>query len=260
MPFVEISMARGQLDTHLETVSRAVQEVLVAGLCRIPEGDLPLLRQRDPGATGSGSQSRAGPGSPDRTVYRIVDGLERGETDKRRLRGALARLLWKDPGVDLIMVTSVVPEGTPFAEGAFGADPCAPAARDVSAGASDGSGGHTRAALARALGELFAHRDSRRILSILRGDLTGEKPAVVPPGGSAVVGPEVFEKYFAGTPDRGEVWDSFELRVEHVREADDHLVVGVTVKAVPSSTGQALVTHDLWLFRTAGDRTGPTRT
>lgn len=118
---------------------------------------------------------------------------------------------------------------------------------------SDPVSGYTRAEMAAALNELFAHKDISHVLPMLRDDFTLKVPASLPYGGT-YEGPDVFAKFFAGTPGGSEVWESFEVGVEQILTADDHLVVQLINRAVPKGSNEERVIHNLWLFLTEGDR------
>jgi hypothetical protein len=107
--------------------------------------------------------------------------------------------------------------------------------------------------IAHALTELFEHRDTTHVLPMLAEDFTLKVPASLPYGGT-FVGPEPFTKLFAGTPGGGEMWESFEVNVERILQADDHLVVQMVNRAVPKGGSEERVLENLWLFITDGDR------
>jgi len=203
MPFVNISLARGKPGEYLESVSRAVHDALVAELHMKPEDEFQLIHQHEPGEMVFNRNFRGGPRSDDWTVFTITDGLERGERAKRRFYKTLVRLLEEGPGVRpadvFVMMTVTPPENFSFADGVTGTDMAAAEALDAAAKAPGSRETYTKAEMAYAITELLGHRDSRRILPMLRQDFVLKIPATLPYGGE-FTGPEAFANFFGGTP------------------------------------------------------------
>jgi ketosteroid isomerase-like protein len=112
---------------------------------------------------------------------------------------------------------------------------------------------YTKAEMADAITELFGHRDSSRILPMLRHDFVLKIPATLPYGGE-FTGTEAFASFFAGTPGGGVVWESFDVRVDRVTESGDLLVAQLTNTALLKATGKAVVFQNAWLFEVADGR------
>ena len=74
------------------------------------------------------------------------------------------------------------------------------------------------------------------------------------PYGGEFTGPGAFDRFFAGIPGGGDVWDSFTVRLDDILESDDHLIAQLTNTAIPKGSGQAIVFQNLWLFKIAGGR------
>jgi hypothetical protein len=216
MPFVNISLARGKSGEYLEAVSRAVHDALVAELHMTPEDDFQLIHQHEAGELVFNRNFRGGPRSDDWIVFTITDGLDRGERAKRRFYKTLVRLLQEGPGVRpadvFVMMTVTPPENFSFADGVTGTDVVAAEALDTAAKAPGSRETYTTAEMAYAITELLGHRDSSRILPMLRQDFVLKIPATLPYGGE-FTGPEAFAKFFAGTPGGAEVWESFDVHV-----------------------------------------------
>jgi ketosteroid isomerase-like protein len=257
VPFVSISLARGKSDEYLEAVSRAVHDALVAEFQLQPEDDFQLIRQHEPGEMRFNRNFRGGPRSDDWIVFTITDGRERGERAKRRFYQTLVRLLEEGPGVRpadvFVMMTVTPPENFSFAGGVAGTDVAAAEALDAAAKAPGSREAYTKAELAYAITALLGHRDSRRILPMLRQDFVLRIPATLPYGGE-FTGPEAFAKFFAGTPGGAAVWESFDVHVDQVIESADYLVAQLTNTAVLKATGKTVVFQNAWLFEAASGR------
>ena len=257
MPFVNISLARGKSGEYIEAVSHAVHDALVAELHMKPEDRFQLLSQHEPGEMVFNRDFRGGPRSDDWIVFTITDGLERGQRAKRRFYETLVRKLEEGPGVRpadvFVMMTVTPPENFSFADGVIGTDMAAAEALDAAAKAPYSRETYTKAEMAYAITELFGHRDSGRILPMLRQDFVLKIPATLPYGGE-FTGPEAFAKFFAGTPGGAAVWESFDVHVDQVTESGDYLVAQLTNTAVPKATGKTIVFQNAWLFEAAGGR------
>ena len=112
---------------------------------------------------------------------------------------------------------------------------------------------YTKALMADAITELLGHRDSSRILPMLRQDFVLKIPATLPYGGE-FTGPEAFAKFFAGTPGGAEVWQSFDVHVDQVIESADYLIARLTNTAVLKATGKTVTFQNVWLFEVASGR------
>ena len=257
MPFVNISLARGKPGEYLEAVSRAVHDALVAELQMKPEDDFQVIHQHEAGELVFNRNFRGGPRSDDWILFTITDGLERGERAKRRFYKTLVRLLQEGPGVRpadvFVMMTVTPPENFSFADGVTGTDVAAAEALDAAAKAPGSRETYTKAEMAYAITELLGHRDSSRILPMLRQDFVLKIPATLPYGGE-FTGPEAFANFFAGTPGGAEVWESFDVHVDQVIESADYLIAQLTNTVVPKATGKTVVLQNVWLFEVASGR------
>lgn len=156
------------------------------------------------------------------------------------------------------MMTLTPPENFSFAGGVIGTDVVALEALDAAAADPGSRATYTNGEMAYAITELFAYRDSSRILPMLREDFVMSLPESLPYSGG-YTGPEAFEDFFAKTPGGTEVWASFSSRVDQVIEADGRFAVRLTNTAVPKATGVPVVFHNLWLFEAVGGRLSGTR-
>src|SRR3984957_11007696 len=257
MPFVNISLARGKSGEYLEAVSRAVQDALVAELQMKPEDEFQLIHQHEPGEMVFNRNFRGGPRSDDWIVFTITDGLERGEQAKRAFYPTLVRMLEEGPGVRpadvFVVMTVTAPENFSFADGVTGTDVAAAEALDAAAKDPGSRETYTKAEMVYAITELLGHRDSSRILPMLRPDFALKIPATLPYGGE-FTGTEAFADFFRGTPGGAAVWESFDVHVDQVIESADYLVAQLTNTAVLKGTGQTVVFQNLWLFEVSGGR------
>jgi ketosteroid isomerase-like protein/phenylpyruvate tautomerase PptA (4-oxalocrotonate tautomerase family) len=257
MPFVNISLARGKSGEYLEAVSRAVHDALVTELGMKPEDKFQLIHQHEPGEMVFNRNFRGGPRSDDWILLTITDGLERGERAKRRFYQTLVRLLEEGPGIRpadvFVMMTVTPPENFSFADGIIGTDTAAAEALDAAANAPGSREAYTRAEMAYAVTELLGHRDSSRILPMLREDFVLKIPATLPYGGE-FTGSAAFARFFTGTPGGAEVWKSFDVHVDQVIESADYLIAQLTNTAVLKATGKTVVFQNAWLFEAARGR------
>src|SRR5580658_9642989 len=257
VPFVTISLARGKSGEYLHAVSRAVHDALVAEFQMKPEDDFQIIHQHEAGELVFNRDFRGGPRSDDWILFTITDGLERGERAKRRFYRTLVRLLQEGPGVRPAavfgMMTVTPPENFSFADGVTGTDVVAAEALEEAAKAPDSRETYTKAEMAYAITALLGHRDSRRILPMLRQDFVLRIPATLPYGGE-FTGREAFAKFFAATPGGAEVWESFDVHVDQVIESADYLVAQLTNTAVLKATAKTVVLQNVWLFEVASGR------
>ena len=254
MPFVNISLARGKSGEYLEAVSRAVHDALVAELHMKPEDEFQLIHQHESSEMMFNRNFRGGPRSDDWIVFTITDGVERGEWAKRRFYKTLVRLLEEGPEVrpaDVFVVMTVTPpENFSFADGMAGTDVAAAEALDAAAKAPDSRETYTKAEMTYAITELLGHRDSSRILPMLRQDFVLKIPATLPYGGE-FTGPEAFAKFFAGTPGGAAVWESFDVHVNQVIESADYLAHSSPTRPSSKRPGRR------WCSRTPGSSRSP---
>jgi ketosteroid isomerase-like protein/phenylpyruvate tautomerase PptA (4-oxalocrotonate tautomerase family) len=257
MPFVDISLVRGKSPEYRDAVSRAVHDALVAELNMKPDDDFQLIHEFEKDAMVFPREFRGGPRSQDFTVIRITNGLEPGPQAKRRFYTALVRLLNADPGISpadvFVMMTVTPPENFSFADGVIGTDTVAVEALDAAAAHPGSREVYTKDEMAYAITQLFAQRDSSRILPMLRDDFVMSLPESLPHGG-VYTGRETFEDFFAKTPGGKEVFESFSVQVDQVIEAENHFAVRLTNNAVPKATGVPVMLHNLWLFEVAKGR------
>jgi ketosteroid isomerase-like protein len=112
---------------------------------------------------------------------------------------------------------------------------------------------YSKADMTGAITELLGHRDSSRILPMLRPDFVLRIPATLPYGGE-FTGPEAFARFFAGTPGGATVWESFQVHVDQIIESADYLIARLTNRAVLKATGKTVVFQNAWIFEIAGGR------
>ena len=151
------------------------------------------------------------------------------------------------------MMTVTPPENFSFADGVMGTDTAAVEALDAAAKEPGCRRTYTKAEMAYAITELLGHRDSSRILPMLRQDCVLKIPNTLPYGGE-FTGPEAFTNFFAATPGGAEVWESFDVHVDQVIESADYLVAQLTNTAVLKATGKTVVIQNVWLFEVASGR------
>jgi ketosteroid isomerase-like protein len=257
MPFVNISLARGKSGEYLEAVSRAVHAALVAEFGVRPADDFQIIDQHDDSELVFNRNFRGGPRSDDWIVFTITDGLDRGERAKRRFYKTLVRLLEEGAGVRsadvFVMITVTPPENFSFADGVPGTEVAAVEALDVAAKEPGGRQAYTKAEMAYAITRLLGHRDSSRIVPMLREDCVLKIPTTLPYGGE-FTGPDAFAGFFAATPGGAEVWESFEVHVDQVIESADYLVAQLTNTGVLKATGKTVMIQNVWLFEVASGR------
>ncbi|HEY3879956.1 MAG TPA: tautomerase family protein [Trebonia sp.] len=257
MPFVNISLARGKSAEYLQAVSRAVHDALVAELYMKPEDDFQLIHQHEAGEMVFNRNFRGGPRTDDWIVFTITNGLDRGERAKRRFYKSLVRLLEENPGVRpadvFVMMTVTPPENFSFADGLAVTDVTAVETLDATSKDPGSREAYTKPEMAYALKELLGHRDTSRVLPMLRQDFALKIPVTLPYGGE-FTGPEAFARFFAGTPGGATVWESFDVHVDQVIESADYLVAQLTNTGVLKATGKTVVFQNAWLWEAAGGR------
>jgi ketosteroid isomerase-like protein len=200
---------------------------------------------------------RGGPRTDDWIVFTITDGLDRGERAKRRFYKTLVRLLEENPGVRpadvFVMMTVTPPENFSFADGVMVTDVTAAETLDAAAKDPGSREAYTKAEMGYAITELLGHRDTSRILPMLRADFVLKIPVTLPYGGE-FTGPEAFAQFFAGTPGGATVWESFDVHVDEVIESADHLLARLTNTGVLKAGGKTVVFQNAWLWEAAGGR------
>ncbi|MEV4626794.1 tautomerase family protein [Micromonospora sp. NPDC049523] len=261
MPFVNISLARGKSDQYLTAVSQAAHDALVAELNMRSDDDFQLVHQHGPGEMVFNRNFRGGPRSDDWIVFTITDGLDRGERAKRKFYRTLVRLLEERAGVRpadvFVMMTVTPPENFSFADGVIGTDIAAAESLEAATKSPGAHDGYTGAEMAYAVTRLFQSRDRSPILPMLRDDVVLRVPTTLPYGGE-FTGPAAFDGFFADFYSKilsgSTVWESFDVLVEDVITADDHVIARLTNTAVPKATGKTVVFQNLWLFEVTRGR------
>ncbi len=253
MPFVRISLARGKPAEHLEAVSRAVHDALVAELNIDPDDQFQLIEQHDPSELRFDRNFRGGPRSDDWIVFTITDGIDHGQSVKRRFYKTLAGLLEEGPGVrpaDVFVMMTVTPtENFSFADGVIGTDVVAAEALDAAAKISGTRNAYTKTEMATAITTLLTHRDRGPILPMLRDDVVLKVPTTLPYGGE-FTGITAFDGFFAGFAGN-QVWRSFVVHLDDIIESDKHFIVQLTNTGVLEASGKTVVFQNLWLFEAA---------
>lgn len=256
MPFVNISVARGKSPEYLDAVSQAVQTALVSELNIEPGDRFQVIDQHDPGELKFNRDFRGGPRSDDWIVFRITDGLERGQAARRRFYKTLVRLLGEGPGVlpgdVFVMITVTPPENFSFADGVFGADVTEAEALDAAAEGGGTRSAFTQTEMADAITALFKANDRSAILPMLRDDAVLKIPSTLPYGGE-FTGPAAFDGFFSRFG-HNDAWESFVVRLDEIIESDKHLIARLTNTAVPKGSGKTVVIENLWLFEVAGGK------
>ncbi|GIF67332.1 hypothetical protein Ais01nite_53670 [Asanoa ishikariensis] len=254
MTFVNIALARGKSDQYLADVSRAVHDALVAELDVHPDDNFQLIHQYGPGEMVFDRSFRGGPRSDDWIAFTITDSRDRDERSKRRFYKALVHLLEERPGIHpsdvYVMMTVTPPANFSFAGGVIGTDVEAAESLDAAAGTREA---YSKAEMTYAVTQLFQNGDRVPVLPMLSDDVVLTLPATLPYGGQ-FTGRAAFDGFFAKSPASNPVWSSFDIVVEDVIAADDHLIARLTNTAVPKATGKTVTFQNLWLFRVAGGR------
>jgi ketosteroid isomerase-like protein len=258
MPFVNISLARGKSQEYLEGVSRAVHGALVAELGMKPDDDFQLINQHEPNEMVFNRTFRGSPRSDDWIVFAITEGVDRGQLAKRKFYRKLVQLLEAGPEVSPGDVF-VMFYATPIINFSFGDGVSAPDIVAIEAFEADQKNPSARVSyhtyeINYALSQLFDHRNGSLILPMLRDDVVLKIPATLSYGGE-YHGTKAFGEFFArGIPGGTAVWESFDVHVEQIIEAEGYLAVQLDNRAVPRSTGKAVSLRNLWLFRVTGGR------
>ncbi|GIF51382.1 hypothetical protein DFJ67_5080 [Asanoa ferruginea] len=112
---------------------------------------------------------------------------------------------------------------------------------------------YSKAELRDAVAQLFQEHDRSHILPMLSDDVVLTLPATLPYGG-VFTGRAAFDEFFAKSPASGDVWSSFDIVVDDVLAADDHVIARLTNTAVPKATGKPVVFQNLWFFRVEDGR------
>lgn len=257
MPFVNISLARGKPDEYLAAISHAVHDALVSELNISPDDNFQLIHQHGPGEMVFSRSFRGGPRSDDWIVLTITDSLDHDERAKRTFYQTLVRLLAERPGIrpaDVFVLMTVTPSANlSFGAGVIGTDVEAAESLDAAAKAPGTRAAYTKAEMTYAVRQLFQDQIRGPILPMLSDDVVLTLPATLPYGGQ-FTGRAAFDDFFAKSPAASPVWKSFDIVVEDVIAADDHIIARLTNTAVPTATGKTVVFQNLWLFWVAAGR------
>jgi ketosteroid isomerase-like protein len=257
MPLVSIALSRGKPGEYLAAVSRAVHDALVAELNINERDNFQLIHQYGPGEMIFDRSFRGGLRSGDWIVVSVTDSVDHEERPKRRFYQTLARLLEERAGVrpaDVFVTMTVTPPANfSFAAGVIGTDAEAAESLDTAARTPGTRNAYSKAEMTYAVTQLFAGHDRSRILPMLSDDVVLTLPATLPYGGE-FTGRAAVDGFFAKSPGGGAVWKSFDIAVDDVMAADDHIIARLTNTAVPEATGHEVVFQNLWLFGVAGGR------
>ncbi|WP_179266453.1 nuclear transport factor 2 family protein [Asanoa hainanensis] len=112
---------------------------------------------------------------------------------------------------------------------------------------------HSKAEMSDAVTRLFRDGDRGPILPMLSDDVVLTLPATLPYGG-VFTGRDAFDGFFSKSPAASPVWESFDIAVEDVLAADDHIIARLRNTAVPKATGKPVVFDNLWFLRVADGR------
>jgi ketosteroid isomerase-like protein len=257
MPFVDISLARGKSPEYLQAVSRTVHDALVSELSMQPDDDFQLIHQLDSGEMVFSPDFRGGPRSGDWIVFKITEGIDRGQAAKRRFYRALTDGLAARPGVrpaDVFVMFYLTPaENFSFADGTYGPDVAAREALAADAQHPGQRGAYAPHEMAYAVTELLERSNRGPIAAMLRDDVVLRLPLSLPYGGE-ITGAEAFSAFFSGLPGGDAVWESFTPHVDQIITSDHHLIAQLTNTAVPKATGEPVVFNNVWIFETPAGR------
>jgi ketosteroid isomerase-like protein len=225
----------------------------VAELNMKPGEHFQLIEQHDLSELKFTRTFRGGPRSDDWIVFTITDGVDRGQSAKRRFYRALVRLLEVRPGVRpadvFVMMTVTPPENFSFADGVIGTDTVAAEVFDAAAKTSGTRNAYTKTEMANAIAALLERSDRSAILPMLRDDVVLKVPATLPYGGE-FTGPTAFDGFFAGFGGN-DVWESFVVHLDDIIESDKNLIAQLTNTGVLKASGKTVVIQNLWLFEIA---------
>ncbi|GAA1866391.1 nuclear transport factor 2 family protein [Asanoa iriomotensis] len=112
---------------------------------------------------------------------------------------------------------------------------------------------YTKTEMTDAVTRLFQNQDRGPILPMLSDNVVLTLPATLPYGGK-FTGRTAFDEFFAKSPANSPVWKSFDIKVNEIIAADDHIIARLTNKAVPTATGKEVIFENLWLFKVANGR------
>jgi hypothetical protein len=253
MPFVDISLARGKSDSYLEGVSDAVHQALVAELNMKQDDRFQLIHQHDLRDMVFNREFRGGPRSDNWILFVITDGVQRGEKAKRAFYKTLVRLLGESPGVrpeDVFVMMSVSSaEDFSFADGVIGTDVVAAETLAAAAATPGTRDAYTRSQMIYAITHYFRENDRGPLVSMLPADFVLKVPTSLPYGGE-FTGPEAFDAFVERVTEGAEYWESFVTDIDHVIEADDHLIAPIRITAT-AKEGGTMTIENLWLFTIA---------
>jgi hypothetical protein len=250
MPYVDISLARGKSPEYLRAVSAAVHQALVQELGMLPGDKFQLIHQFEPDEMIYNRDFRGGPRSDDFIVFRITDGIDRGEPAKRKFYRTLVTLLQADPGVDpqdvFVMMYVTPAENFSFAGGVAGTETVATEALDRAARVPGARDSYTKQELIDAVTELFKGNDRRRFVAMLNESFILKVPESLPYGGT-LTGPNEFDAFFQRLFD--DYYDSFITHLDHVLDAGDHLIAPITITARGKTSDASMVAENVWVIQ-----------
>jgi ketosteroid isomerase-like protein len=252
MPFVDIHLTRGKSADHLEDVSAAIRQALIEGLRMEPRDNFQLIHQHEAGEMVFPETFRGGPRSADWMVVRITDGAQREDTVLRGFYKTLVARLEHDAGVrpeDVFVMIAVSPkENFSFASGIAGSEIAEREALDAAAKVPGTRDAYTTEEMSEAITRYFRDNDRGLLVPMLNDDFVFKVPTSLPYGGE-FIGGKAFDEFIARIEDSSDVWEEFVTDIDHVIEADDHLVAPITIRA--KAAGQVHEIQNLWLFTVA---------
>jgi ketosteroid isomerase-like protein len=110
------------------------------------------------------------------------------------------------------------------------------------------SSSHTRQEMVDAITTYFREGDRRDLVSILGDEFVLKVPRTLPYGGE-YKGAKAFDEFVAGIQEGSDHWESFVTDIDHVIEAEDHLVAPIRISA--TAGGKKVEIENLWLFTIA---------
>jgi ketosteroid isomerase-like protein len=252
MPFVDIDLIRGKSADHFERVSTTIRRTLIAELGMKPDDNFQLIHQHEPGEVVFTENFRGGPRSPDWTVIRITDGIQRDDATLRRFYKSLSAGLEKDAGMrpeDVFVIVRVSPmQNFSFASGVGGTETFERESLDAAAKVPGTRDAYTREEMIEAITRFFRDDDRSLLVPMLNDDFVLKVPSSLPYGGE-FVGGKAFDEFNARIEDSSEVWEEFVTSIDQVIDAGDHLIAPLTNRA--KAAGVVHEIQNLWLFTIA---------